>query len=210
MDSSRSAASSSEKRGSVTKILLFFKLYVLPLGGLGIFAVTFLDSTFVPLPSVMDLTFVGFCIARRDLIPYYCLMAISGSVAGCYVLFTLSRRGSRLVKIRSDRARRITESIGKYGGLALIIASLMPPPFPFKLFVLASGLFPITPARFLLAVAAGRGFRFIFQGVFAYLYGDAVIDYMRRDFASLSLIVAAILAALFALSYLAKRRFLSE
>ncbi len=194
----------------MNKILLLFKTYLLPLGGPGIFAMTFLDSTFVPLPSIMDMTFIGFCLARRALIPYYCIMATAGSVAGCYVLFSLSRRGSGWVKSRMKSDGRIMKAVGKHGAYALLLASLMPPPFPFKVFVFASGMFPISHARFLLALAIGRGFRFVFQGAFAYVYGDRVIQYMQEDFAQLSLIVAGVAAVLFLLSYLAKRRFLAE
>ena len=195
----------------MNRILFFLKIHLLPLGGIGIFTMTFLDSTFVPLPSIMDLTYIGFCLARRALIPYYCLAATAGSVAGCYVLFTPSRRGSIFAKKRlSIGSKPAFEALGRHGGKALFLASLMPPPFPFKVFVFASGMFPISPWRFILAIAAGRGFRFIFEGTFAFFYGDMVIAYMKKDFARLSLIIVGIMVLLFLLSSLAKRRFMKE
>jgi len=194
----------------MTRLLLFLKTYVLPLGGLGIFAITFLDSAFVPMPSILDMTFIGFCLAHRSRIIYYCLMATAGSVAGCYVLFQLARQGSRFARKRSTGSGPVVATLNRHGAKMLVIASLMPPPFPFKVFVFASGFLRITTLRFLLAIAIGRGFRFGFEGAFAYLYGDLVIEYMKRDFARLSLIVVAVLVALFLVSYLLKRILIQE
>lgn len=189
----------------MSKILAFFKIYLLPLGGVGIFSMTFLDSTFVPMPNIMDLTFIGFCLARREMIPYYCLMATAGSVAGCFVLFTLARRGSDWVRRKMTRSHRMFEIAGRHGAPALLLAALMPPPFPFKVFIFASGMFPIGRLKFFLALTAGRGFRFVFQGAFAYFYGEQVVAYMQQDFARLSIIVAAIIVMMFGLSWAAKR-----
>ena len=194
----------------MARLLLFFKTYLLPLGGVGIFSITLLDSTFIPLPNVMDLTFIGFCLSHPARIPYYCLMATAGSVTGCYILFLLARGGSRFARKRIDKNKGVVEALGKHGGKALFVASLMPPPFPFKVFVFASGMFSITTPRFLLALIAGRGFRFVFQGAFAYFYGDAVIEYMKKDFPRVSLIVACIMAAMFVASYIAQRRLVKQ
>ncbi|MEW6366877.1 MAG: hypothetical protein AB1714_19800 [Acidobacteriota bacterium] len=194
----------------MNKIVLLFKTYLLPLGAVGIFSMTFLDSTFVPMPQFMDLTFIGFCLARRSMIPIYCLAATLGSVAGCFLLFSFSRRGSKFVRSRLGRSRKVFDAIGRHGATALLVASLMPPPFPFKLFIIAAGMFPISPIRLILALALGRGFRFVFEGTLAYLYGDLVIEYMRKDFARMSLILAGIILLVTIASYLAKRRFLRE
>ena len=194
----------------MNKVVLLFKTYLLPLGAFGIFSMTFLDSTFVPMPQLMDLTFIGFCLARRAMIPIYCLAATSGSVAGCFLLFSLSRRGSKFVRSRLGRSRKAFDVIGRYGATTLVVASLMPPPFPFKLFIIAAGMFPISSIRFILALALGRGFRFVFEGAFAYLYGDVVIEYMQKDFARMSLMLAGIILVVTIASYLVKRRFLRD
>ena len=45
----------------------------------------------------------------------------------------------------------------RYGLLAILIPSILPPPMPFKIFVLAAGVAKVRPLEFILAIAIGRG-----------------------------------------------------
>ncbi len=189
-------------------IVALFQLYLLPLGGAGIFAMTVLDSTFVPMPNIMDVTYIGFCLSHPIRIPYYFLAAVSGSLTGCYLLFSLSPRGSKYVARRLERARYLVEFFSAHGAKTLFVGSLMPPPFPFKLMIMASGLFPISTPRFLLALAAGRGLRYLALGSLAAIFGDAVIGFLKRDFALASLLLVAAMTIVFLLSYLLQRRWM--
>src|SRR5271167_5013935 len=62
-------------------------------GGLGLFLLAFLDSTFLPFPSVNDLLLIDLCIQSPARMPYYALMATFGSLVGCMLLFFLARKG---------------------------------------------------------------------------------------------------------------------
>ena len=60
----------------------------------------------------------------------------------------------------------------RYGLLAILIPSLLPPPTPFKMFVLAAGVAKVRLLDFILAIAIGRGFRYFGEGLLAVCYGD--------------------------------------
>ena len=62
-------------------------------GGLGLFLMAFLDSTFLPFPTINDLLLVDLCIQSPLRMPYYASMATLGSILGCLLLFFLARKG---------------------------------------------------------------------------------------------------------------------
>jgi len=65
-------------------------------GGVGLFVVAFLDSTFIPFPTVNDLLLITLSIRTPARMPYYAAMVTLGSLAGCLVLFTIARKGGEL------------------------------------------------------------------------------------------------------------------
>ena len=54
---------------------------------------------------------------------------------------------------------------------AVLVATVLPPPFPFKLFVVTAGVFRFSLVRFMIAIIAGRAFRFLLEGYLAVRYG---------------------------------------
>jgi uncharacterized membrane protein YdjX (TVP38/TMEM64 family) len=76
-----------------------------------------------------------------------------------------------------------------------MVPALLPPPAPFKLFVLAAGLANVRPLQFVLAIAVARGLRYFALGVLAIYYGDAALDLMRTHGRTVAIVLAAILAA---------------
>ena len=56
------------------------------------------------------------------------------------------------------------------------MAALLPPPVPFKVFVLLAGASAVIPWRFAAAVVIGRSIRYFGQGYLAVLYGDQAVD----------------------------------
>ena len=63
---------------------------------------------------------------------------------------------------------------------AVLVATLLPPPFPFKLFVVSAGVFRFSLLRFMLAVIAGRAFRFLLEGYFAVRYGAQAKEILAK------------------------------
>jgi len=106
--------------------------------------------------------------------PLYALMATAGSALGCFILYNISRRaGARaLRKFSEKKQKRVKELIDRYDMFAVLVATLLPPPFPFKLFVVSAGVFRFSLTRFMIAIIAGRAFRFLLEGFFAVRYGQ--------------------------------------
>ena len=72
---------------------------------------------------------------------------------------------------------------------------MLPPPAPFKIFVLLAGVADISAARFTIAIAIGRGARYLVEGLLAVWYGDRAIAFMHDHGVAVSLVVVGLLAA---------------
>ena len=169
----------------------------LALGGPGLFAVAALDSSFVSLPQINDLLVVLMVTQNKALMLYYAAMATLGSVVGCYVIYYLAGKGGEAFLKKRTRAGALERTLALYrrhGLLALMIPALLPPPAPFKLFVLGAGLAGVKPLPFVTAIAVARGARYVALGVLAIYFGDAALELMRTRGREVALwLVAAIL-----------------
>lgn len=152
------------------------------LGGPGLFVVAFLDSSFLSLPEINDLLIIWMVTRHKPLMIYYVTMATLGSVAGCLVLYYLGRRGGEALLRKRFQNRHIERAIRlsqRYGALAIIVPALLPPPAPFKVFVVLAGVARVAPLRFTIAVVIGRSARYIAEGLLALWYGDLAFDWMH-------------------------------
>jgi len=180
----------------VTKALGRFSEYLITYGAFGLFVVALLDSTFVPLPSSADALMIVLSTAHPSWMLLYAFMATAGSALGCWILYLISRRaGARALNRFSERKQqRVKHLIEKYDMIAVLVATLLPPPFPFKLFVVTAGVFRFSLLRFMLAIIAGRAFRFLLEGYFAVRYGAAAKEILAKYYPWIGLgLVAAIL-----------------
>ncbi|MEZ5318585.1 MAG: VTT domain-containing protein [Vicinamibacterales bacterium] len=153
------------------------------LGGPGLALIAFLDSSFLSLPEVADLLIVVLVIQHPARWLYYATMTTIGSVAGCYILYALARKGGEELIRKRFHAARVDRALGifrRYGTLAIIVPSILPPPTPFKVFVLLAGVADMRPARFITAMAIGRGIRYGGEALLAYYYGEAASDFIRE------------------------------
>ena len=137
---------------------------------------------------------------------YYATMTTLGSVIGCSLLYWAGTRGGGYVERRLHRPgmRRIQSLYQRRGVLAVIIPSLLPPPTPFKVFVLSAGAFGLRFPRFLVAVTFGRGLRYFSWGALAVLYGEWAKVFFQEHFHSAGLLVV-VLVVLFLLWFLVLR-----
>jgi len=173
------------------------------LGAGGVFLAAFLDSSFVSLPLINDFLVVEMSVLHPGRMPLYAAAATLGSLAGCLVLFFLARKGGEVYFERhaGGRGARIRAWLGRYEFLAIAVPAILPPPMPFKLFVLGAGVFQGEVRPFSLALVVGRGFRYFALGFLAVRYGEdaqrALVEHK----------LAFVLAALgfVALSYLVTR-----
>jgi len=179
------------------------------LGGPGLFVVAFLDSSFVSLPQINDVLVVLMVTEHKERMPYYALMATLGSVAGCYVIYYLAEKGGEALlrtRLSSGRIDRALAVYKRYGLFALVVPALLPPPAPFKLFVLAAGMANVRPLAFVSAIAVARGARYLALGVLAIYYGDAALELMRTQGAVIGMWLAGLIGVAAAIYYIRSRR----
>ena len=174
--------------------------YLITFGAFGLFAVALLDSTFVPLPSSADALLLLLSTTYPSWMLLYAFMATAGSALGCWILYLVSRRaGARALNRFSEaKQQRVKHLIERYDMMAVLVATLLPPPFPFKLFVVTAGVFRFSLLRFMLAIIAGRAFRFLLEGYFAVRYGAEAKVILAKYYPWIGLgLVVAILVFVF-------------
>jgi membrane protein YqaA with SNARE-associated domain len=172
------------------------------LGSPGLFLLAFLDSSFLSFPQVVDVLMVSLVVRYPERFVWYAALPTIGSVAGSYILYSLARRGGEafIRKRMHDRhVDRSLEVFRKYGMLAVAVPSIMPPPVPFKLFILAAGASGMRKRDFLVAVSAGRGVRYFGEALIAAWYGEAAFraieTFMHEHTLATMLLMGALLAA---------------
>lgn len=192
----------------ITDALTRLSEYFVALGPFGLFAVALLDSTFVPLPSSADALMILLTTANPGWMVFYAIIATAGSAIGCVILYCISRRaGSRaLRKFSPAKQKRVKELIDRYDVLSVLVASVMPPPFPFKLFVVTAGVFRFSFARFTVAIISGRMFRFLLEGYLAIRYGAQAKQVLAKYYPWIGLGLAAVIILIFVVRNLRKRR----
>ncbi len=164
-------------------------------GGPGLFVVAFIDSSFLSLPEINDFMVIWLVIQRKELVLYYALMATVGSLVGCFVVYGLGRWGGEALRRRrlsTGKAQKSMATLRRYGLLAILIPALLPPPAPFKVFVLLAGAARIGVATFTLAIVLGRGLRYVAIGLLAVRYGDAALVYLRHNAKPVGLVLAGV------------------
>lgn len=162
-------------------------------GAPGLAVIAFLDSSFLSLPQVGDALLIGLTIRHPSMAFPYALATTLGSIAGCYALFAVGRKGGEAFLRRKFKERHIDRGLAlvqRHGWLTVTVPSLLPPPTPFKLFVLLAGVADLRPVTFVLAVALGRGFRYGAEAWMAYAYGDRATEFVRNNLPIVSLWLA--------------------
>ena len=185
-------------------ILVFFPNWLEKLGtaihnfafnlqGPGLFLVALADSSFLTIPEGNDLLIVVLSTGNTwERMAYYVGMTLLGSLAGCILLYLVGRRGgSPLLRRKFSEANiaRVERLFDRYGLLTIAVPCLLPPPCPFKIFVLSAGVFRLSLPRFLTAVAIGRLVRYSMWGILAVLYGNSVKVFMQENLATIGIIL---------------------
>jgi membrane protein YqaA with SNARE-associated domain len=178
-------------------------------GGLGMFTVAALDSSFLSFPQVNDLLVIFMSTKHPALMPYYAGMTTLGSLLGCFVLYGFAHRGGEVFlrkRVSGARVERGLKLYQRHGLLAVIVPSLLPPPTPFKLFVLLAGAARVSPWKFGAAIAIGRGIRYFGQGYLAVLYGERAVSMVQTHGREVGIGLAIAAVAIGAAYYAFSRR----
>src|SRR5262245_57431236 len=148
-------------------------------------------------------------IGDTSSMPKLAFLSPLGSSIGCILLYAVGRKGEEALlrkRFSNERLLRIRQWYQKYGILAIIVPSLLPPPTPFKIFVLSAGTFGISWSRFILAVGIGRGLRYFSEGFLAIEYGPYAIQFVHDNFGKIGVgLAATILATVFIYLFFKRR-----
>jgi LPXTG-motif cell wall-anchored protein len=180
------------------RVLDWIQAAAVTLGGPGLFILSFLDSSFLSFPEIGDLMVALLTIKHPDWMPYYAFLCTAGSVAGCYALYAVAARGGEAFlrkRVRQNHVERAMDVFRRYGLMAVLVPSLLPPPTPFKVFVILAGVSKVRPFEFLLAVTIGRSIRFFGIGLLALLYGERALKFIHENTRTVSLVLAGLALA---------------
>jgi membrane protein YqaA with SNARE-associated domain len=197
----------------ITSGLAASKDFLIAYGPLGLFGIALLDSALIPLPGGPDVVMILLSKGRPNWMPIYAAAATFGSVTGCVILYYISRKAGRraLARFSEKKQARVKQLIDRYDVLSVLVASILPPPFPFKLFVITGGVFRLSVVRFAVAIAFGRAFRFLLEGYLAAYYGDQAETLFKQYFPWISIGLAILIISVFVgRRWLRKRRSLKE
>jgi membrane protein YqaA with SNARE-associated domain len=148
------------------------------LGGFGLVLLGVLDSSFLMMPLGNDLLVVALTASNRSHMPYYVVMATLGSSLGVALAHIVSSKGGKKLiegEKKSKRVEYVERKIDKYGGWAIALAALAPPPFPFTPFIVVPAALQYPRAKMIWIVAGCRAIRFAIEGWLALLYGKRIL-----------------------------------
>ena len=167
----------------MSRIASWLEAFAASLGGPGLFVVAFLDSSLLSLPEINDLLVIGLVVRDPERLVYYATMATLGSLAGCLLLYAVGRTGGAALARRRFGGARLERALAvsqRYGVLAVAVPAVLPPPAPFKMFVLLAGVAGVPAWRFAAAVACGRGVRYFGEATLAVHYGADAVAWIAR------------------------------
>ena len=183
----------------ITGGLVTFSHYLVSFGPFGLLTIAFLDSVLVPMPGGVDAVLLLLAASRPSWMLIYVAAATIGSTAGCVGLYRMSRRAGKraLARFSKSKQKRVKDLIDRYDVLSVLVASLLPPPFPFKLFVVSAGVFRLNLLRFAIAIAAGRTFRYLLLAYLAVHYGERARELLARYYPAIGIGLAALVILVF-------------
>ena len=154
-----------------------------PFGIWGVFGFAFVNSIIPVMP--LDPVVVGYFLGYRNLFWLTAILAAAGSTLGSSVYWLIGDKGGEPMlakRFGEERLEAMRQRFSKVEFLGLMIPAMLPPPTPFKLIILAAGVFGVHYGLFVAAVFTGRMLRFlilsfltlqgpgIFRGVAAYTH----------------------------------------
>jgi membrane protein YqaA with SNARE-associated domain len=187
----------------------WIQAYAVAWGGPGLFVIGYLDSSFLSFPEVNDLLVMGMAMHHHALLIYYSLMATLGSLLGCLTLYYLARAGGEAFVRKRFKEHHVDRGLvlaQKYGLLIVMVPALLPPPMPFKIFILIAGVAEIPVWQFSAAVFVARFIRYFGEGLMAVWYGEAAFAFLRANAGEIGLALAGTALVVGALVMLLRRR----
>jgi membrane protein YqaA with SNARE-associated domain len=165
-------------------------------GAPGILFVAFLDSSILSLPEIADLLVIYMVTTHPARFVLYVTSATIGSLFGCLALYYIGKKGGEALmrgRMSTHRYDKTLNAFRRHGVMAVLVPSILPPPAPFKPFVLLAGVAEISPLRFTTAILIGRGARYIVEGLLALWYGERAMAYVAENGVAVALAAMVVL-----------------
>jgi membrane protein YqaA with SNARE-associated domain len=147
-----------------------------PLGIWGVFLIAFADSALLGMP--VDAVVAAYVYKDRSHFLLYVILASLGSALGSIPLYIVGYLGGEKVmrqRISEERFQKIHRSFDQHEFWALMFPGMLPPPMPFKVFVLGAAVFEMRFSHFLAAIFAGRFVRFLILSVLVLWFGPQIV-----------------------------------
>ena len=140
-----------------------FLHFLFGFGLFGVFLVSVVDSSFVPLPvpGVTDIMCIILAAEHQSWI-LLILLATAGSALGGYLSYEVGQRGgiAFLEKhVPASITKRICNWMQNHTLLSVALPAILPPPMPLSPFVLAAGALKMSRRKFMLAFTTSRAVR---------------------------------------------------
>jgi membrane protein YqaA with SNARE-associated domain len=179
---------------------------ILSFGYIGVFVLATLDSTvFFFLPFAIDFLFIAHVSRHFADFPFYVLMTVCGSIAGCLITYwVVSKTGERTLErhLPKKKFQKLEKKMNEKGFYAVLFTAILPPPFPFSPFVLAAAMAKMSLKKLIAGVATGRTLRFLIEVVLVFLLGRQILRLLKSDvlkFTMLGIFVLAIIGSSFSI-----------
>lgn len=152
----------------------------------GVCVLAAMDSTLIFfLPLAVDAGVVIITSRHPSLFWFYPILVSGCSLIGAAITFYIGRRlGEVGIEryISKRRLQRVLNRVRRKGAIAMAALDMIPPPFPFTVFILVAGAINVATARFFTAMFAFRVLRFGVEAVLAAKYGRQILLWMESDF----------------------------
>jgi membrane protein YqaA with SNARE-associated domain len=167
-----------------------------PLGVWGVLGFATVDAAFLGMP--LDAIVAGYVWAQPHRLVLYSAMAAVGSALGSSIIYFIGYKSSEALLVKrmgEKRFNKIKATFDRHEFLAIMLPSMLPPPTPFKLFVLSAGMAEMRFPRFLSAILLGRFLRFVVESFLVLRFGPQIVGFFGGMVHNHLRIVIAVIAA---------------
>ena len=169
----------SSHHGSKALLHLLFSL-----GLFGLFIVSIVDSSFVPLPlpGITDIMIIILAAKHHNWIALI-LVATAGSALGGYISYQVGQSGGMAFiekRLSSRTFKRVRDWMEKHAILAVALPAILPPPMPLSPFVLAAGALKMSKSKFLGVFTVSRMLRHAIAAWLGIHYGRHILHLWNR------------------------------
>jgi len=170
--------------------------FLMTFGPVGLFFVSIIDSSFIPLPipGVTDIMLVLMAARHANWIVLV-VVASAGSAIGGYVSYRVGMSGGMAFlekRVPPRIFRRICDWMEHHAILAVALPAILPPPMPLAPFVLAAGALKMSKRKFMMAFTLSRTVRHLIAAGLGLYYGRPILrlwNHLSEKYATTILIV---------------------